>query len=71
MSDNRRRRLTASLEQARKTVRGFKFGTPEYDAAFEVMRGFSLALADLPSTEEFCSVDSGVHRTRLSNGRII
>lgn len=65
-----RRRLYDLLEPARQICRE-AYGTPQYEDRFNEVRAITSALADLPSTEEFCSVDSGVHRTRLSSGRII
>lgn len=59
------------LEAARSAVRAAKFGTPEFDAAFEAMRKITQAMVDAAPREEFCSVDSGVHRTRLASGKII
>ncbi len=65
-----RRRLNALLGPARDACRA-AYGTDAYEARFDDVRAITRKLSDLPSTEEFCSVDSGVHRTRLLSGRIV
>ena len=65
------RNETAELAAARAKVRACTFGTAEYDAAFEAMRAITQRMIEAAPREEFCSVDSGVHRTRLASGKII
>lgn len=47
----------------------FGFKSAEYEAAFEAVR--KITSSQTVTKEEFCSIDSGVHRTRLLDGRII
>jgi hypothetical protein len=63
--------LSDKLAIARGAVRRETFGTLAYHAAFERMREITQAMTDIPTDEEFCSVDSGEHRTRLRDGRIV
>lgn len=58
-----------NLETARNAVRAETFGTPAYDVAFDALRTITQRLVVNAPAEEFCSVDSGVHRTRLASGR--
>ena len=59
-----------NIQTARAKVNSLTFGTPEWEAAMQVVR--ELVAKDMEGRkEEFCSVDSGFHRTRLLNGRII
>jgi hypothetical protein len=47
-----------------------EFGTDAWEAAMaDVRRLVDQSNAAKP-VEEFCSIDSGIHRTRLINGRI-
>lgn len=58
------------LKQARAVVNAQVFGTKEFEAAMDVVRALVEKMqADRPA-EEFCSVDSGFHRTRQLNGRV-
>lgn len=68
--ESERRRLTDLLAPARDACRA-AYATDAYEARFDDVRAITRKLADLPSTEEFCSVDSGIHRTRLLSGRVI
>jgi hypothetical protein len=62
--------LTTKLKAARAKVNEHKFGTPEWEAAMTVVRAICAEVEVSKPQEEFCSVDSGVHRTRLPNGRV-
>jgi hypothetical protein len=63
--------LEKKIKAARLNVRNFTFGTDEWEEAMEVVRGLCRQLAEITPKEEFCSVDSGEHRTRLLNGKMI
>jgi hypothetical protein len=63
--------MDKKLKAARDKVNSLKFGTPEWEAAMEVVRGLCAKIDAAKPREEFCSVDSGWHRTRLLNGRIV
>lgn len=63
--------MTKELKAARAKVNSLKFGTKEWEAAMEVVRVICAKIDAAKPREEFCSVDSGFHRTRLSNGRVI
>ena len=63
--------MSRTLKAARAKVNTFRFGTPEWEAAMaEVRRLVEISNAARPA-ETFCSVDSGVHPTRLLDGRLI
>lgn len=62
--------IDQQIAAARNEVRKHQFGTAAYDAAFDAMRAITVALAS-NRTEEFCSVDSGIHRTRIMNGKVV
>lgn len=59
------------LKKARAKVNGLTFGTKEWEAAMELVRVLCAKIDAAKPREEFCSVDSGFHRTRLLNGRVI
>ena len=60
-----------SLAAARAVVRDLTFGTDAWEAAMiEVRRLCAIVNAERPA-EEFCSVDSGIHRTRTLTGKVI
>ena len=63
--------LEKKLKAARLNVRNFTFGTAEWENAMEVVRGLCRQIDEITPKEEFCSIDSGHHRTRLLNGKII
>jgi len=63
--------LEAQLKIARKKVGKLIFGTSEWEAAMQIVRDLCEAIDSQRPQEEFCSVDSGFHRTRLNSGRII
>jgi hypothetical protein len=58
------------LKTARVAVNNETFGTEAWEKAMQSVRTLADTI-NLATKEEFCSVDSGVHRTRISNGRII
>jgi hypothetical protein len=62
---------TNQIAAARKTVNSLTFGTPEWEAAMQIVRNLVNAEMEAAPKERFCSVDSGWHATRLSDGRII
>ena len=62
---------TKQLAVARKTVNSLTFGTPEWEAAMQIVRNLVAAEMEAAPKERFCSIDSGWHATRLSNGRIM
>ncbi len=62
---------TDPLAAARKTVNSLTFGTPEWEAAMQIVRNLVAAEMEAAPKERFCSIDSGWHATRLGNGRII
>lgn len=62
---------TKKLAAARQRVNELTFGTPEWEAAMVVVRDLCAQIDAARPREEFCSVDSGVHRTRLPNGRVV
>ena len=67
--------LKIQLKAAETTVNAIDYKAPGWqqkwdEAMIEVRRLRGLIEAGNPA-EEFCSVDSGIHRTRLMNGRII
>lgn len=59
------------LEAARQRVRELIFGTPEWEAAMAVVRELCAEIDAARPREEFFSLDSGFHRTRLPSGKII
>ena len=63
--------LTVQIKKARAAVNALQFGTAEWEAAMVVVRALVQKQSDAAPVEEFCSLDSGVHRTRLLSGRII
>lgn len=63
--------LTAQIKAARMAVNAQAEGTPAFNAACAVVCSLvAQQSADTP-IEEFCSLDSGVHRTRLMDGRCV
>jgi hypothetical protein len=63
--------MTEQIKAARAKVSQHKFGTPEWEAAMQVVRRLVAEHDAQQPAEEFCSVDSGWHRTRLLDGRVI
>jgi hypothetical protein len=62
--------LQSQLKAARATVKTLQFGTEAWDAAMVVVRQLVEQIEAAKPAEEFCSIDSGIHRTRLMNGRL-
>ncbi len=69
-SKNEIRSIETKLKKARAAVREETFGTDAWESAMVVVRNLCQELNDAQPKEEFCSVDSGIHRTRI-NGRIV
>jgi len=63
--------LQSQLKVARATVNSLKFGTDEWEAAMVVVRNLVEQLNAYLANKEFFSLDSGIHRTLLLNGRVI
>lgn len=63
--------LDKQMKIARKEVNSLEFGTVQWEAAMEVVRKLVAKQMEVLPAEEFCSVDSGFHRTRLVSGVII
>ena len=63
--------LQSQLKAARATVNALEFGTDAWDAAMVAVRSLVDQISAANPVEEFCSIDSGNHRTRLLNGRVI
>lgn len=63
--------LDQQIRDARAEVNRHVFGTSEWEGAMQVVRALVQRQNDARAPEEFCSVDSGIHRTRLSSGRVI
>lgn len=63
--------LRAARQKCREAYA--KFGmSPQYDAAFEAVVALTRpGILAAERMNEFFSVDSGIHRTRLLDGRII
>ena len=63
--------LDKQMKIARKEVNSLEFGTEQWEAAMQVVRKLVAKQMEVLPSEEFCSVDSGFHRTRLVSGLII
>ncbi len=63
--------LQEQLTAARLAVNAETFGTSKFDAAFEVCKELARQVDAAKPSEEFCSVDSGMHRTRQLSGKIV
>jgi hypothetical protein len=63
--------LAIQLKNARIAVNAQTFGTEAWEAKMQIVRYLCDLIASAKPKEEFCSVDSGFHRTRLLSGRII
>ena len=63
--------LQSQLKAARATVNALEFGTDAWEAAMVVVRRLVEQHNACMANEEFFSLDSGVHRTLLLNGRVI
>ena len=63
--------LRSQLKAARATVNALEFGTDAWEAAMVVVRQLVDQHDAYLANEEFFSLDSGIHRTLLLNGRVI
>jgi hypothetical protein len=63
--------LQAQLKAARAAVNTLEFGTDAWETAMAAVRHLIEQINTAKPVEEFCSIDSGIHRTCLLNGRII
>ena len=63
--------LQSQLKAARAAVNALEFGTDAWEAAMVVVRRLVEQHDAYLADEEFFSLDSGIHRTRLLNGRVI
>jgi hypothetical protein len=63
--------LQSDLKAARATVKSLQFGTEAWESAMAVVRQLVETIDAAKPAEEFCSIDSGIHRTRLLSGRIV
>jgi hypothetical protein len=62
--------IQAQLKTARATVNALEFGTDAWETAMAAVRGLVDQISAANDSEEFCSIDSGIHRTRTLSGRI-
>ena len=62
--------LQSQIKAARADVNALEFGTDAWEAAMAVVRELVDQISAANPADEFCSVDSGIHRTRLTSGRI-
>jgi hypothetical protein len=63
--------LQSQIKAARADVNALEFGTDAWEAAMAVVRGLVDQISAAKPAEEFCSIDSGIHRTRMLSGRVI
>jgi len=63
--------INAQLKAARAIVNSLEFGTDAWESAMADVRSLVGQTNAAKPVEEFCSIDSGIHRTRLSNGQVI
>lgn len=63
--------MTNQLKAARAKVNSLQFGTVAWEQAMQVVRDLVAKIAAAEGPQEFFSVDSGIHRTHLLNGRVI
>ena len=61
--------MTNELKTARAAVNAETFGTTAWEAKMQIVRDLVANENASRAKEEFCSVDSGWHRTRLADGR--
>jgi hypothetical protein len=60
MTTQTRTQLESALKTARAAVNEQRFGTAEYDEAFERVRRITSALSDLPLDGEYTSIDGDI-----------
>jgi hypothetical protein len=63
--------LQSQLKAARAAVNALEFGTDAWEAAMVVVRSLVGQVNAAKPVQEFFSLDSGIHRTLLLNGRVI
>ena len=63
--------LQSRIKAARATVNAMEFGTDAWESAMVAVRSLVDQINAAKPVEEFFSVDSGIHRTLLLNGRVI
>jgi len=63
--------LTERIKAARVVVNAQIEGTPEFNAACAIVRSLVSKQTAAAPAEEFCSLDSGIHRTRMMDGRCV
>ena len=62
--------LQSQLKAARASVNTLEFGTDAWESAMTAVRSLVDQINAAKPVEEFFSVDSGIHRTLLLNGRV-
>lgn len=65
------KKLEAARQVAREAYAAQGVKSEQYEAAMDKVRAIISAIEEKRAPEEFCSVDSGSHRTRLLDGRVI
>ena len=55
--------LEAQLKAARAVVNSLEFGTDAWEAAMVIVRRLVDEVDAAKPAKEFCSIDSGIHRT--------
>lgn len=65
------KKLEAARAKANKAYDTFGFKSAQYEKAMKKVRSLVDEMNAKMQPEEFCSVDSGFHRTRLLSGRIV
>ncbi len=65
------KQVAVKIENARKKVRALEFVTDAWENAMQVVRDLCAMHDSMNEPEEFCSIDSGFHRSRLTSGRIV
>jgi hypothetical protein len=63
--------LQSQLQAARATVNNLDFGTDAWETAMAIVCQLVEQISAAKPAEEFCSIDSGIHRTQLLNGQVI
>ena len=63
--------LQSQLKSARAAVNALEFGTDAWEAAMVVVRSLVDQINAAKPVEEFFSLDSGIYRTLLLNGRVV
>ncbi len=67
--------LESQIKAAESVVNAIDYSADgweaKWDKAMVAVRQLRDQISAAKPVEEFCSVDSGIHRTRLLNGRVI